>query len=117
MSGEVRLEQSWRQALSGEFASPYMGLLKAFLVSQKALGREIFPKGNEYFRALDLTPLGKVKAVILGQDPYHGDGQAHGLCFSVRSGIRIPPSLVNIYKELERDLGIIPAHERGHTEW
>lgn len=115
MSGEVRLEQSWRQALSNEFASPYMGLLREFLVDQKALGKQIFPKGKEYFRALDLTPLGKVKVVILGQDPYHGDGQAHGLCFSVKPGVRIPPSLVNIYKELERDLGIAPARH-GHLE-
>ncbi len=115
MNGEVRLEQSWRQALSGEFASPYMGALKEFLLTEKALGKTIFPKGSEYFRALDLTTLGKVRVVILGQDPYHGDGQAHGLCFSVRSGVRIPPSLVNIYKELERDLGIARA-QHGHLE-
>ncbi len=111
----VKLAESWRAPLSGEFASPYMGALKEFLLTEKSLGKTIFPKGSEYFRALDLTTLGKVRVVILGQDPYHGDGQAHGLCFSVRSGVRIPPSLVNIYKELERDLGIIPARH-GHLE-
>ena len=82
----VTLEESWKAALAGEFASPYMQQLKIFLVEQKQLGRRIFPKGGEYFRALDLTPLAEVKVVILGQDPYHGVGQAHGLCFSVRRG-------------------------------
>ena len=110
MSGaEVRLEETWRRALATEFASPYMDALKTFLMEEKARGEVIFPKGGEYFRALDLTPLGNIRVVILGQDPYHGDGQAHGLCFSVRPATRIPPSLVNIYKELERDLGIAPA--------
>src|SRR3546814_13364061 len=88
-----------------------MQALKSFLVEEKARGKHIFPKGNEYFRALDLTPLDRVKVVILGQDPYHGPGQAHGLCFSVKPGVKTPPSLVNIYKELESDLGIArPAH-------
>jgi len=77
----------------------------------------IFPRGSEYFRALDLTPLDEVQVVILGQDPYHGNGQAHGLCFSVRPGVRIPPSLVNIYKELETDLGIPPARHGFLESW
>ncbi len=76
-----------------------------------------FPKGSEYFRALDLTPLDKVKVVILGQDPYHGDGQAHGLCFSVLPGVRIPPSLVNIYKEMESDLGVVPPRHGFLESW
>ena len=107
----VKLGESWRDPLAPEFASPYMAQLKDFLLAEKAAGKRIFPKGSEWFRALDLTPLDKVRVVILGQDPYHGEGQAHGLCFSVRPGVRPPPSLVNIYKELKEDLGIErPAH-------
>lgn len=111
MADPVKLDARWRAPLSGEFASPYMAALKSFLVAEKNAGKTIFPKGSEWFRALDLTPLGNVRVVILGQDPYHGPGQAHGLCFSVRAGVRPPPSLVNIFKELESDLGIArPAH-------
>jgi uracil-DNA glycosylase len=94
-----------------------MAELKRFLLDQKAQGRRIFPKGSEYFRALDLTPLDKVRVVVLGQDPYHGEGQAHGLCFSVRPGVRTPPSLVNIYKEIESDLGIRPARHGFLEHW
>lgn len=92
-----------------------MAVLKSFLVSEKAKGKTVFPKGGEWFRALDLTPLNKVRVVILGQDPYHGPGQAHGLCFSVRPGVRPPPSLLNIFKELESDLGI-PRPNHGFLE-
>jgi uracil-DNA glycosylase len=92
-----------------------MAALKAFLVGEKAAGKIIFPKGAEWFRALDLTPLDTVRVVILGQDPYHGPGQAHGLCFSVKPGIRPPPSLLNIYKELESDLGL-PRPRHGFLE-
>jgi uracil-DNA glycosylase len=113
---DIKLEDSWKQALAGEFASPYMASLKHFLQEERQAGKVIFPKGSEYFRALDLTPLGQVKVVILGQDPYHGEGQAHGLCFSVRPGVRIPPSLVNIYQELKDDLGIPPARH-GYLEY
>lgn len=113
----IKLEDSWRAALAAEFSSPYMAGLKAFLQAEKSAGKTIFPKGAEYFRALDLTPLGRVKVVILGQDPYHGDGQAHGLCFSVRPDIRIPPSLVNIYKEMQSDLGIPPARHGYLEHW
>lgn len=113
----VKLEESWKQALSAEFASSYMNSLKAFLLEEKERGKTIFPRGPEYFRALDLTPLKDVKVVILGQDPYHGMGQAHGLCFSVRPGVRIPPSLVNIYKEMEADLGIPPARHGFLESW
>lgn len=117
MSEAVRLEESWRTALADEFASPYMASLKSFLKDEMAAGKWIFPKGAEYFRAMDLTPLEDVKVVILGQDPYHGDGQAHGLCFSVQPGVRIPPSLINIYKELESDLGIAPARHGFLESW
>ncbi|MFD1745695.1 uracil-DNA glycosylase [Rhizobium helianthi] len=113
----VRLEESWKQALGEEVSSPYMGELRQFLQREKEAGKRIFPKGAEYFRALDLTPLPEVKVVILGQDPYHGQGQAHGLCFSVRPGVRIPPSLVNIYKEMQSDLGIKPARHGFLEHW
>jgi uracil-DNA glycosylase len=115
--GEVKLHPGWREPLSGEFASPYMAALRAFLIAEKQAGKRIFPAGSEWFRALDLTPLDKVRVVILGQDPYHGAGQAHGLCFSVRPGTRIPPSLVNIYKEMEADLGIPPARHGFLEHW
>jgi uracil-DNA glycosylase len=117
MAAEVKLEDSWKAALGDEFEKPYMQDLKEFLKAEKAAGKHIFPKGSEYFRALDLTPLDEVKVVILGQDPYHGAGQAHGLCFSVQPGVRIPPSLVNIYKELKSDLGIAPARHGFLEHW
>ena len=108
---DILLHESWKAPLLPEFKSDYMAALKSFLVAEKAAGKTIYPKGNEWFRALDLTPLDKVRLVILGQDPYHGPGQAHGLCFSVKPGVRPPPSLLNIYKELESDLGLLrPRH-------
>jgi len=113
----IALEGSWKSALSTEFEQPYMQRLKSFLIERKQMGKRIFPRGSEYFRALDLTPLTDVKVVILGQDPYHGEGQAHGLCFSVQPGIRIPPSLVNIYKELQADLGIVPPRHGFLEHW
>ena len=116
-AGGVKLHDSWRDPLGAEFASPYMAALKQFLLAEKAAGKRIFPKGGEWFRALDLTPLEKVRVVILGQDPYHGEGQAHGLCFSVRPGVRPPPSLVNIYKELKSDLGVEPARHGFLEHW
>ena len=107
----VKLNESWLTPLQAEFDQPYMAELKQFLLAEREAGKQIFPSGTNWFRALDLTPLDEVKVVILGQDPYHGPGQAHGLCFSVPDGVRPPPSLVNIYKELESDLGIRrPAH-------
>jgi uracil-DNA glycosylase len=114
---EVRLHESWLAPLRGEFASPYMAELKRFLLAEKAAGKRIFPKGGEWFGALDLTPLDQVRVVILGQDPYHGPGQAHGLCFSVRPGVPPPPSLVNVYKELASDLGIRPARHGFLEHW
>lgn len=117
MSGAVKLDESWLAPLGGEFESDYMRQLRAFLVGEKERGKRIFPLGGEWFRALDLTPLDKVRVVILGQDPYHGPGQAHGLCFSVKPGVRTPPSLVNIYKELQCDLGIAPARHGFLEHW
>lgn len=107
----IKLEPSWKEALRAEFDQPYMAELRTFLQQERAAGKEIYPPGPLIFNALNSTPLDKVKVVILGQDPYHGPGQAHGLCFSVQPGVPAPPSLVNIYKELKRDLNIdIPNH-------
>jgi uracil-DNA glycosylase len=117
MSSAIKLHESWRIPLTPEFEAPRMQALRTFLTSEKAEGKRIFPKGSQWFRALDLTPLGSVRVVILGQDPYHGEGQAHGLCFSVPDGIRPPPSLVNIYKELASDLGIAPARHGCLESW
>jgi uracil-DNA glycosylase len=114
---DVKLDPSWLKPLGAEFDTDYMTALRAFLVAERAAGKHIFPRGGEWFRALDLTPLDQVRVVILGQDPYHGPGQAHGLCFSVRPGVRIPPSLVNIYKELHADLGITPARHGFLEHW
>src|SRR3569833_116694 len=112
---QIKLHSSWLERLSCEFAQDYMADLKRFLIAERERGKRIFPKGSEWFRALDLTPLDRVRVVILGQDPYHGPGQAHGLCFSVHPGVQIPPSLVNIYKEMQSDLGVAPARH-GHLE-
>lgn len=115
MTDTIKLDASWKAVLAPEFETPRMKTLRSFLLAEKASGKRIFPKGSEWFRALDLTPLDNVRVVILGQDPYHGEGQAHGLCFSVRPGVRPPPSLVNIYKELESDLGL-PRPRHGFLE-
>lgn len=111
------LEPSWLAQLEAEFSQPYMVQLRAFLKAEKQQGKRIFPAGGEFFNAFAHTPLGKVKIVILGQDPYHGEGQAHGLCFSVKPGVKVPPSLQNIYKEINAELGLpIPGH--GYlTRW
>jgi uracil-DNA glycosylase len=114
---EINLHPSWLEPLRGEFAQDYMADLKRFLLSEKQQGKRIFPKGSEWFRALDLTPLDQVRVVILGQDPYHGPGQAHGLCFSVKPEVQAPPSLVNIFKELESDLGIRAARHGFLEHW
>jgi len=114
---EIKLEPGWRERLASEFEQPYMAELKRFLLGERDRGKRIFPKGSEWFRALDLTPLEKVRVVILGQDPYHGLGQAHGLCFSVRHGVQPPPSLVNIFKELRSDVGVEPARHGFLEHW
>ena len=113
----TKLPPSWREALSGELAEPYMAELGGYLRAETEAGKRIFPDDRDWFRALDLTPLEAVRVVILGQDPYHGEGQAHGLCFSVRDGVRPPPSLKNIFKELESDLGIRPSPHGFLEHW
>jgi len=107
----IKLHPEWSAALESEFEQDYMRKLRAFLLERSKNGAVVYPPGPQIFNALDSTPLSKVKVVILGQDPYHGPGQAHGLCFSVQHGVRPPPSLVNVFKELNADLGVpIPEH-------
>jgi uracil-DNA glycosylase len=117
MSATIALPESWKAPLLPELEADYMARLEAFLLGEKAAGKQIFPDSEEWFRALELTPLEKVRVVILGQDPYHGPGQAHGLCFSVQPGVRPPPSLVNIYKELQTDLGISRPYHGFLEHW
>ncbi|MFN4358400.1 uracil-DNA glycosylase [Sphingopyxis alaskensis] len=114
---EVKLHPDWLARIGGEFAQPYMAALKQFLEGERAKGKIIYPRPRDWFAALDATPPDAVRVVILGQDPYHGPGQAHGLCFSVQPGVRVPPSLVNIYKELRSDLGIAPAPHGHLAHW
>lgn len=117
----IRLHESWRTRLEGALGSPSMQALRQFLIEQARAGKQIFPPARLIFAALDATPFDAVRVVILGQDPYHGPGQAQGLCFSVPPGVPVPPSLQNIYTELERDLGVqrpdhgclLPWAERG----
>ncbi|KGB27734.1 uracil-DNA glycosylase [Candidatus Liberibacter solanacearum] len=113
----VKIHESWKALLESHFKSDYMHNLKEFLLSEKRKGKRIFPKGSHYFHAFNITPFIKVKVVIIGQDPYHGYGQAHGLCFSVPLGIRIPPSLVNVYKELQEDVDFIPPIHGFLEHW
>ena len=113
MSGKARndLEASWLVELGAEFEQPYMHALRAFLVDEKRAGKTIYPATENWFAAFRYAPFDTVEVVVLGQDPYHGPGQAHGLCFSVPRGVAVPPSLQNIFAELRRDLGIeSPAH-------
>lgn len=108
---------SWQKNLKTEFEQPYMLQLKQFLQDQKTQRKVIYPHSSLWFHALETTPLDQVKVVVLGQDPYHQPDQAHGLCFSVRPGIKVPPSLVNIYKELEGDLGVVPVSHGYLESW
>src|SRR5437868_6629693 len=102
---DVKIEPSWKEKLKDEFSKPYFLNLIHFLKKEKEAGNKIFPAGNRIFAAFDYTPFDKVKVVIIGQDPYHGTGQANGLCFSVNTGVNPPPSLQNIFKEIKDDLG------------
>ena len=112
---DVKIEESWKRQLVDEFSAPYMQELRAFLKAEIKAGKKVYPKPSEWFAAFDATPFEKVKVVIIGQDPYHGPGQAHGLSFSVKPGVRPPPSLLNIFKELEADVGLKrPTH--GYLE-
>ena len=114
---EIGLEASWRKRLQVDFDAEYMLELRDFLREQKLLGKTIYPSKDEIFAALNATPFDAVKIVILGQDPYHGPGQAHGLCFSVRQNVPVPPSLRNIYKELAADINFLPPKHGCLNEW
>jgi len=114
---EVKIEAGWKEILKAEFTKGYFQQAVAFIKTEKAQGKTIYPPGPLIFNAFDKTPFDKVKVVILGQDPYHGPGQAHGLCFSVPEGITPPPSLVNIYKELHADIGLPMPATGNLTSW
>jgi uracil-DNA glycosylase len=114
---DIKLEKSWKELLGSELEMPYMAELRTFLVQEAKTGKTIYPQSEDIFAALNLTPFDKVKVVILGQDPYHGPNQAHGLCFSVKPGVKTPPSLVNIFKELKADLGITPPTNGCLDAW
>lgn len=114
----VQIEPSWKSLLQEEFSQPYFQQIAVFLKAEKALGKIIYPPGSLIFNAFNSTPFNQVKVVILGQDPYHGAGQAHGLSFSVQEGIKPPPSLVNIYKEIKTDIGVdMPMHYGNLNHW
>lgn len=117
MSEKIRLEAGWKAALSSEFEQDYFRAIKAFILGQKALGKEVYPPGSLMFNAFELTPFDDVKVVIIGQDPYHGPGQAQGLSFSVPKGVKTPPSLQNIFKEIEQDLGLQAPHHGNLEKW
>jgi len=114
---DVKIEPGWKEILKDEFSKPYFQQIALHLKTEKSQHKVIYPPGSLIFNAFNTTPIDKVKVVILGQDPYHGIGQAHGLCFSVQHGVPPPPSLINIYKELQDDIGIsIPTHG-NLTHW
>lgn len=114
---DVKIEESWKKVLQSEFDKPYFAELSAYIHSEIRNGKTIYPPGGKIFNAFNLTPFDKVKVVILGQDPYHGPGQAEGLSFSVPHGIKSPPSLLNIYKEIETDLGVRLEKDGSLTGW
>ncbi|MBO5863671.1 MAG: uracil-DNA glycosylase [Paludibacteraceae bacterium] len=113
---DVKIEESWKEVLKDEFEKPYFKILTDF-VRKEYQTQTVYPPAKLIFNAFDLCPFDKVKVVIIGQDPYHGPGQAHGLCFSVNDGIDVPPSLVNIYKEIKEDLGIEPPASGNLERW
>ncbi|MBK9936813.1 MAG: uracil-DNA glycosylase [Chitinophagaceae bacterium] len=114
---DVKIEASWKEVLKGEFSKPYFQQIPLHLKTEKSQGKTIYPPGSLIFNAFNTTPFDKVKVVILGQDPYHGAGQAHGLCFSVQKGVPSPPSLVNIFKELQDDIGVEIPNHGNLTHW
>jgi uracil-DNA glycosylase len=111
---DVQIEDSWKEELKQEFSKAYFQQIVAFLKTEKIQGKTIYPPGSLIFNAFNQTPFRDVKVVIIGQDPYHGPGQAHGLCFSVQDGINPPPSLINIYKEIEKDTGVGMSARQGN---
>lgn len=114
---DVKIEQTWKDALAPEFEKPYFEALVRFLHEERAAGRKIYPPGSQIFKAFELTPLPEVKVVVIGQDPYHGPGQAMGLSFSVPDGMPAPPSLANIFREVESDLGIRLSGRPNLERW
>jgi len=114
---DVRMEQSWKEALQSEFEKPYFAALARTLHAEKAAGERIYPPGRDIFKAFELTPVDQVKVVILGQDPYHGPGQAMGLCFSVPDSVPAPPSLKNIFREIETDCGVRMSGSPNLEPW
>lgn len=116
-NANVQIEETWKEALSHAFRQPYFKAIKAFLKTEKANGHVIYPPGKQIFNAFNTTPFHQVKVVILGQDPYHGPGQAHGLSFSVPDGVKPPPSLQNIFKEIQTDLNITCSGTGNLTPW
>ena len=116
-SKAIALDRSWLSRLEDEFEKPYFEELRTFLKKEKSSGKQIYPPGSEIFNALNTTRFDDVKVVILGQDPYHGPGQAHGLCFSVQDGVSPPPSLINIFKELQDDTGCSIPGSGDLTSW
>jgi len=114
---EVKIEQSWKDVLNAEFEKDYFKKLTDFVRGEYLSGKTIYPEPKNIFNAFNLCPLNKVKVVIIGQDPYHEPGQAHGLCFSVESGVDLPPSLINIYKEIESDIGHKSITNGDLTAW
>ncbi len=115
---DVQIHPSWKEILKDEFTKPYFQQIVTFLRAEKATGKNIFPPGPLIFNAFNQTPFDKVSVVIIGQDPYHGQGQAHGLSFSVSNGVKPPPSLVNVFKEIKADIGIdMPLHYGNLTKW
>lgn len=114
---EIRLHSQWQEVIGEEFNKEYMQSLREFLIQRKQQGAVIYPPAQEWFSALNSTPFDDVRVVILGQDPYHGRGQAHGLCFSVRPDVKVPPSLANIYKEIKSDLSIDPPNHGCLSSW
>ncbi|MBL7827928.1 MAG: uracil-DNA glycosylase [Saprospiraceae bacterium] len=116
-ASNVQIEESWKTVLAEEFQKPYFAAIKSFLVEAKKANKTVYPPGPLIFNAFNKTPFDQVKIVILGQDPYHNPGEAMGLCFSVPKGVRVPPSLVNIYKEINSELGIEPAKHGDLTHW
>lgn len=114
---DVKIEPSWKAVLKDEFSKPYFQQIPLHIKTEKSQGKTIYPPGSLIFNAFNTTPFEKVKVVILGQDPYHGAGQAHGLCFSVQNGVQPPPSLVNIFKELQDDIGVPIPNHGNLTKW
>ncbi len=114
---DPKIESGWKKQLSGAFSDPSFAKLKEFLLAERSKGEKVYPPGSQIFAAFDLTPWEEVRVVILGQDPYHGPGQANGLCFSVAEDVRLPPSLRNMYKEMESDLGCKPPANGDLSFW